>query len=327
MLDRLRGAYRLSQETTARLDLKQQFKFAARFVHNDALGMIEVLAKAQANKDANQDVIEAVQDLRRGDPADEGSPDLRYLRAIIDKVHASKPEKFENRYYYSALFEKVWKRSVGMGKRAKLLKAPAFQLHALSSAVKNCEARDNDIPKGQALMKLFIEHFDALSSSALWSNQNVKNEDKYFGLPLSIATLRKIAAKEKITAEDVKAIKSSLKIAEKDEIPDDLNDVLNVEPETITDIDLSKPTSEILLQMGKLVAGHYGDCLNIQAGDKEKFDARIKRASSVNDVMNALTDAYDQDLQNTMKSKNWFADDIIDKVLSDFLHPAQQQKV
>jgi hypothetical protein len=40
-----------------------------------------------------------------------------------------------------------------------------------------------------------------------------------------------------------------------------------------------------------------------------------------------LTDAYDQDLQNTMKSKNWFADDIIDKVLSDFLHPAQQQKV
>jgi hypothetical protein len=155
----------------------------------------------------------------------------------------------------------------------------------------------------------------------------LKNEDKYFGLPLSIATLRKIAAKEKITAEDVKAIKSSLKIAEKDEIPDDLNDVLNVEPETITDIDLSKPTSEILLQMGKLVAGHYGDCLNIQAGDKEKFDARIKRASSVNDVMNALTDAYDQDLQNTMKSKNWFADDIIDKVLSDFLHPAQQQKV
>jgi hypothetical protein len=175
-------------------------------------------------------------------------------------------------------------------------------------------------------MKLFTEHFGALSSSVLWSNGEIKNDDKYFALPLSIATLSQIAVKQFITEEDVKALKSTLKLANTAQIPDDMKDVFGVEAEATSDIDLSKSTSEILLQLGKLVASHYGGSLNIRAGDKDEFGARMKRASDVYEVIHALTDAYGQDIKNTQKSRDWFAERI-EGVLSDFLHPTEPQKV
>ena len=80
--------------TFAQLDMKKTLKVVGRFIHNDAVGMKRIFAKAEAKKEAGEAVARAIQSLTA--MAVFPSPSLHFFRSIIAEVRVP-PAELANR--------------------------------------------------------------------------------------------------------------------------------------------------------------------------------------------------------------------------------------
>jgi hypothetical protein len=348
MTDRVGRIYSQNRATIANFSVQQRLKVLARFVHRDAEGMKTAIARATARNEAKALVYEAIQGLHKDNWRI--SHDLDSLGVILGKVEESlrerdKPADQELRL---ALFDTAWKASAGQGKIAILVKSADGNRNAkmaLKSALRNTFKDDagaaqagaklaallNDIkncpnqagyahPVSSELLDVFAKHHDVLSSPALWAGQGVKDRPEYFGLPLSLLELEKISNNGMtITQDDVDAFTASLKSPDGAE---DAKSLFGFNENPALPIELAQPREQVLLQMSKAIAFHYGHDLNLMGPEKDALDRAIASANDFEAVTTALRNAYGDALNNTRLSRDAFAE-AIGRAMTTFLHPGR----
>jgi hypothetical protein len=193
------------------------------------------------------------------------------------------------------------------------------RLETVLEAARQCPTKNNNqfSLDHEYIVKLFQHHFDLFSGPEVWSHKEVRRSlYEYYGVALSIAALEKLSQKASFSQDDVALLKGTLKhvtpAEHKDpKIREQLAEKIAARQKKSSDafakIDLEGDPGNVLFEMSKVVADHYMKVLNFYDYSKRPAVVRaIETAHDVNDVIQALKNAFAQAIQMKVDREMFF---------------------